>query len=138
MVTARLTGCMVVAMVLLLVEGCASGEKSTTAPHPASAQTLQSIRDQYFRVYPESRVGVIIANRPKDRLVAVGDVTPAEFSIGQAVYFLDSRRQVLTTGRIVRIMARWVIAGYDKPPAGARAPARGDVMVRLPLGVPPL
>jgi hypothetical protein len=127
--------------IFLLAGGCASSEKGTksiNAPHPASPETVQSIRDAYFRAYPMSRVGVIIATRPKDRLVAVGDINPSEFAIGQEVYFLDSKRQVLTTGRIVRILANSIHAQYDPPPDHARAPATGDIMVRLPLGAAPL
>jgi hypothetical protein len=132
------------AVALLLVAGAAVGcrssnkTKASTTARPASAADVQAIRNAYFRAYPESRVGVIIATRPQDRLVAVGQVNPSDFAQGQSVYFLDSQRHVLATGRIVRVLSDSVHAEYEPPAAGRRAPKTGDVMVRLPVGATPL
>ena len=142
MCTQHATTRLLLAAALLLATGAAGGcgptnkTKSATA-RPASAQDVQAIRDAYFRAYPESRVGVIIAARPQDRLVAVGQVTPSDFAVGQPVYFLDRTRHVLATGRIVRILPDSVHAQYDAA-AGGRAPATGDLMLRLPAGAAPL
>jgi len=123
--------------------GCAShakpaGTESTAARHPASPETVQATRQAYYRAYPDSRLGVVIATRPTDRLVAVGDVTPSDFSVGQTVYFLDAKRKVMTTGRIVRILNDSVHAQYVEPSGGHRPPAAGDMMLRLPIGGTPL
>ena len=145
---ATLSACrpLVSALALLLLVGaggCAShpkpgGTESTAARHPASPDTVQATRQAYSRAYPDSRVGVIIATRPQDRLVAVGDVTPSDFTVGQTVYFLDAKRHVMTTGRIVRILNDSVHAQYVEPAGGHRPPAAGDMMVRLPIGGTPL
>ena len=135
---------MVTALLLVLSSsGCAShaksaGTESTAARHPASADTVQATRQAYYRAYPDSRVGVIIATRPQDRLVAVGDVNSSDFTVGQTVYFLDAKRHVMTTGRIVRLLNDSIHAQYVEPSGGHRPPAAGDMMVRLPIGGTPL
>src|SRR5438067_7516624 len=82
--------------------GCAHKKPppSKPSPQPASAQQVQAIREAYFRAYPDSRVGVVIATLRDKRLVAVGQVSGADFREGQTVTFIDAQQRVLTTGTI--------------------------------------
>ena len=80
------------------------------------------------------RVGVVIATRKQDRLVAVGQVRPADFREGQTVTFIDAQQRVLTTGTVVRVLADSVHVAYDRPVHSGREPGVGDMMVALPFG----
>ena len=119
--------------------GCRSTGTSSAdgmPPTAADAATVQGIRDRYTRAYPESRVGVVIATLPSERLVAVGELPdPAKLRTTEVVTFIDGRGRVLTTGTIVRVLPDSVHVRYARPPRGGRAPARGDVaLLRLPPG----
>jgi len=101
----------------------------------ADAQTVQSIRDKYFRAYPESQVGVIIAMLKDEPLAAVGDLpSTANLRENLIVTFLDRDERVLTTGTIVRVLQDSVHVRYDPPPRSGRTPRRGDIMVSTPSG----
>jgi hypothetical protein len=138
--TKTLTGLAAIAFVLAL-GGCGPMDRSGTGPGdrmPASAadpQTVQRIRDKYFRAYPESQVGVVIATLDDEPFAAVGELpAPSNLRENEVVTFLDRHERVLTTGTIVRILPDSVHVRYDSPPRGGRAPRRGDVMVRTPFG----
>jgi hypothetical protein len=119
----------------LLCAGCRSHRVvAKPAPDPAPPQTVDSIREAYARSYPESRVGVVIAARPVDRLAAVGDVSTRDFRDGQFVTFIDSHQRVLTTGTVARVLPDQVHIRYENPPLGGREPRPGDVMIRVAGG----
>ena len=124
---------------LLLLAGCAPmNGGSSSDPMPASAadpQTVQNIRARYFRAYPESQVGVVIATIPEAPFVAVGDLpAPENLRENEVVTFLDRNERVLTTGTIAAVRPAQVDVRYDPPRRGGRAPRRGDIMVRTPFG----
>ena len=122
-------------VLLVVIIGCAPKRvPSQPSPQPASAQQVQTIRDAYSRAYPDSRVGVVIATRKPDRLVAVGEVSGGDFREGETVTFIDAQQRVLTTGTVVRILPDSLHVAYDPPQHGRRDPGVGDVMVRLPFG----
>jgi 1,4-dihydroxy-2-naphthoyl-CoA synthase len=117
--------------------GCAHKKPpSKPSPQPATPQQVQEIRNAYFRAYPDSRVGVVIATlkHPNGYFVAVGDVNGSDFRDGETVTFVDAHQRVLTTGTVVRVMPDSVHVAVDRPPAGGRQPGVGDVMVKLPFG----
>lgn len=120
-----------------LIGGCRSNRKnapSPPAPQAADAQQIRNIRDKYFRAYVESRVGVVSAARPQDRLVAVGDLDNSGIRENEVVTFLDGNEKILTTGTVVRVLGDSVHVRFDDPPRGGRAPMVGDLMVRVPPG----
>jgi hypothetical protein len=131
-------GCFIVFIVLVVAAagGCASKKPppSKPSPQPATPQQVQAVREAYSRAYPDSRVGVVIATRKPDRLVAVGELNPGEFREGQTVVFVDGQQRKLTTGSVVRVLSDSVHVAYDKPEAGGREPGVGDLMVKLPFG----
>ncbi|MEO6435433.1 MAG: hypothetical protein ABIP55_06680 [Tepidisphaeraceae bacterium] len=116
--------------------GCGPMKKGTPkpAPRPASSATVEQIRAAYTRAYPESRVGVVIAARPQDNLVAVGEVKGTDFRDNQVVTFIDSDQQLLATGSVVRMLDDSIHVRYEKPARGGREPRVGDVMVKTPVG----
>ena len=124
----------IVLIVAGAVAGCRNTTPSRTAPRPASPRTVEQIRESFARAYPESRVGVVIATRPQDRLIAVGEVKGADFIDNQTVTLIDSEQQVLTTGTIVRRLDNSVHVRYEEPDGGGREPRVGDVMVKTPYG----
>lgn len=121
-------------VVAFAVAGCAH-KKPAPPPKPAPEATLQGalerLRPRYQAEHPNARLGVVIATRPQDRLVAVGDVPVKEMAIGQTVVLMNAREQVLTTGVIVRVLEDSVHAQYERPGADGREPRVGDVMVRF-------
>jgi hypothetical protein len=129
----------------LIGGGCAASSSSTKRPattrplvSPAELAAARRVRENYARASVESRVGVIVATRPRDRLVAVYDVDPADFRTYQTVAFLDPNQRLLSTGTIVRLLPDSIHVRYDDSPAGGRAPRKGDLLVRLPAGGTPL
>jgi len=126
-----------IAIVSALTVGCGPTNKGSTsriAPEPASSATVDQVRLAYARAYPESRVGVVIASRPQDMLVAVGEVKGSDFRENQVVTFIDSDQRVLTTGTVVRTLDDSIHVHYDKPERGTREPRVGDIMVKTPVG----
>jgi hypothetical protein len=127
-----------IVMVIVLVAGCAStgGDSSSAMPASAAdAATVERIRDKYYRAYPESRVGVVIAVLKDDPFAAVGELpSTSDFQLNQVVTFIDRSERVLTTGTVVRILPDSVHVRYDPPPRGGRTPRRGDIMIRTPFG----
>ena len=124
-------------LVAIAVAGCAPKKKpSKPSPQPATPQQVQEIRNAYFRAYPDSRVGVVIATlkHANGNFVAVGDVSGSDFRVGETVTFVDAKQRVLTTGTVVRVLPDSVHVVVDPPRGGGREPGVGDVVVKLPFG----
>ena len=122
---------------VVVASGCAPKKKpSKPSPQPATPQQVQEIRNAYFRAYPDSRVGVVIATlkHANGNFVAVGEVSGSEFRVGETVTFVDAKQRVLTTGTVVRVLPDSVHVALDPPRGGGREPGVGDVMVKLPFG----
>jgi len=120
-----------------LAAGCAKKKPpSKPSPQPASGEQIQSIRNDYFRAYPDSRVGVVTATlkHANGYFVSVGDVPGRDVREGEIVTFIDGHRHVLTTGSIVRVLADSVHVLVDPPRGDGRMPGVGDVMIKLPPG----
>jgi hypothetical protein len=102
------------------------------APEPATPQQVQAIRQAYAQSYPNSRIGVVVAARPQDRLVAVGEVAYQDLRENDTVIFIDSSQKTIADGVIVRLLPEvgHVHVKYT-PTAGGRAPRPGDIMVKL-------
>jgi hypothetical protein len=115
----------------------ASGANAQAAS-ATDAQRVQAIRDKYARAYPDSRVGVVSAALKGEPFVAVGEL-PGDLRENEAVTFIDTRGQILTTGTIVRVLPDTIHVRYAKPPRNGRAPRPGDVaLLRIPQGAGPL
>ena len=122
------------------LSGCGpmNGDGTDGDAMPASAadpQTVQNIRDKYFRTYPESQVGVVVETLDDMPLCAVAELpAPTNMREREVVTFLDRNERVLTTGTIVRNLPDSIHVRYDTPPRGGREPRRGDILVRTPFG----
>lgn len=121
-------------LALVSVVGCAKKAPPPPAPPPrvapATTQDLESLRQSYLQHYPDSQVGVIVAARSEDKLVAVGQLDVSKMAVDQVVTLIDARQNPLATGRVVRIVDQTVHVLYDAP-TGPHAPAVGDLMVRF-------
>ena len=117
--------------------GCAKKKPpSKPSPAPATAQQEQQIREDYFRAYPDSRVGVVTATlkHANGYFVSVGDVPASDFREGEIVTFVDPHRHVLTTGTVVRVLPNDVHVLVDRPRGDGRMPGVGDIAIKLPPG----
>ena len=123
---------LILALGYLLI-GCAPKKVPPAKPPVASTARVQEIRAAYWRAYPDSRVGVIVATRPHDKLVAVGEVNGADFREGETVVIIDEKQKVLANGTVVRVLTDQVHIQYDVA-KGGRQPVAGDIMVRIPPG----
>src|SRR5687768_5862192 len=92
-------------IILTTLSGCGpidgSGDGSAGGAMTASgtdSQAVDIIRDRYFRAYPESRVGVVIATEPSGApFVAIGDLPVDGLRENEIVTFLNPNGRVLTT-----------------------------------------
>ena len=120
-----------------LAVGCAKKKPpSKPSPTPATTKQEQQIREDYFRAYPDSRVGVVTATlkHANGYFVSVGDVPTSDFREGEIITFVDPHRHVLTTGTVVRILPETVHVLVDRPRGDGRMPGVGDVAIKLPPG----
>ena len=120
-----------------LTAGCAKKKPpGKPSPMPATAQQESQIRNDYFRAYPDSRVGIVTATlkHANGYFVSVGDVPTSDFREGEIITFVDPRRHVLTTGTVVRILPDTVHVLVDRPRGDGRMPGVGDIAIKLPPG----
>ncbi|HYO10487.1 MAG TPA: hypothetical protein VER17_16075 [Tepidisphaeraceae bacterium] len=133
---------LITAALLALAGGCGGSKRqpraagtgtSVASPNPASPETVEALRRGYSQSYPNSRLGVVVAARPQNQLVAVGQIPLDTLADNQVVTFMDANQRVLTTGTIVRLLpeSAQVHARYDAPTANGREPRAGDIMVRF-------
>ena len=129
---------LVVVIASALTAGCAKKKPpSKPSPMPATGRQVEQIRSDYFRAYPDSRVGVVTATlkHANGYFVSVGDVPTSDFREGEIITFVDPHRHVLTTGTVVRILPESVHVLVDRPRGGdGRMPGVGDVAIKLPPG----
>lgn len=121
----RLTGTLLLAALLL---GCQN--KPPVAP-PVSRDAIRTIRESYQRLDPTARLGAVVAVDEPTRLVAVGDVTPSDFTIGDVVNFMDSKESLIGVGRVLAITTTAVHVKYEQPGPKQRAPRVGDLALRV-------
>jgi len=127
---------LVAALALFVVAGCHPKKPPRTPPpmnQPASAQSVESLRESYRSYYPNSQIGPVIAVRNENRLAAVDGIPPGTVPEGKRVSFVDTNQRVLTTGRIIRLLPEYnrVHVLWDPPPTGGRAPRVGDIMLSI-------
>jgi hypothetical protein len=114
------------------LSGCAGSKPPRDVPQSAAPQVdVEQFARMYRTAYPMSRVGVVIAVRPQDRLVAIGQTQPQDFAENQLVTFIDTRQKVLDSGVVVRVLPDQVHVRYDRPAAGGREPREGDLAVKF-------
>jgi hypothetical protein len=110
----------------LVLCGC-KGHKP--AAIPADEATLQQFRDTYTRADPTAKIGRVIAVMPENRLVAVGDIAPADVQIGDVLVFMNTNSQIIAMGHVVEKTADALHLSYDVKSDG-RAPVVGDLAVK--------
>jgi hypothetical protein len=129
---------MITSALVATADGCAKKKPpSKPSPKPATAQQERQIREDYFRAYPDSRVGVVTATlkHANGYFVSVGDVPTSDFREGEIITFVNPHKHVLTTGTVVRILPDNVHVLVDRPRGGdGRMPGVGDIAIKLPPG----
>lgn len=116
----------------IALAGCAAQpDAKTKTPTVANSSQVARIRAQYQKLDPNSRVGVVIAVRPQDRLAAVGDIPTGDFKQGDVISFEDVNQNLLTVGSVKDVMPNFLVVEYAPPAQGGRDPVNGDLGVRL-------
>lgn len=110
-----------------IMVGCQS-QSRTSPSQPISAEGLERLRSEFAIADPSARVGAVEAVLPSSMYLTVGQISVADFPEGTAVSIVDSNRQVVTYGVVVKTFESSVHVKYDK---SARAPKVGDVAVHF-------
>jgi hypothetical protein len=112
--------------------GCHNGKKlDNPQVYKAVASDLAEMRTRYQRRDPATRLGLVVASNPKVDVVAVGEINPADFHVGDIVSFVDTSETPLASGTVVRKLSDSIHVRYDSPLKGSRAPREGDVMIKF-------
>lgn len=132
MYSCRWAGLWVVACVgsACLTFGCAKtrlAEKQV----PESRATADEIREQYQRINPGNRVGVVLAVLQKENLAAVGDIAIKDFALGDTLVIIDTSERPIVDAAVVNITDNALHLRYSKPKLGRREPRPGDLAVRV-------
>jgi hypothetical protein len=108
--------------------GCTT-QKEPQQPKPEPASLSDDAVAAYRRKHPEALIGRVVAVRPQDRLLSVGDVPVVDFRQGDAVTFLGASDQQIGSGQVINIMNERLIVRYEA--GGGREPLVGDLVVRF-------
>src|SRR5581483_3202814 len=99
--------------------GCAAPpDAKPKTPAIANSGQVARIRAQYQKLDPNSRVGVVIAVRPQDRLAAVGEIPTRDFKPGDVLSFEDVNQNIVTVGSVKDITPNFLVVEYAPPPQG--------------------
>jgi hypothetical protein len=109
--------------------GCT--QKQPEAPKPQPAPVGDDVIVAFRTKHPDALVGRVIAVRPEDRLVAVGDTPVTDFKRGDVVVFVSAGDEPPSGGEVVDIRKDTITVRYSEPTAGQRPPKAGDLMVRF-------
>lgn len=116
-----------VGLVVCLLAGC---QANTAAAPPASDAQAQALRQQLASSGTKAYVGLVIAVRPQDKFVAIGDVPVRDFHQGDAFVIVDSNQNVLAHGTVRAVTSDAVHLKYWVA-SGGRDPRVGDLGVRF-------
>jgi hypothetical protein len=106
--------------------GCAT--KPAPAPSmPVSSDTLQSLEASFKAVDPNARLASVTDVLSDAGFARLGEATAADFPVGTTVALIDSNRNVLAMGTVVKADN---VIDVEYQVTGARGPAVGDVAVR--------
>lgn len=81
-------------------------------------------------VDPSARVGIVAAVKPPDHLAAVSHLDAAEFAPGDPISFMDSHKNLLCEGTVVRNVDNLLIVHYSPTLRGVH---KGDLAVRVKM-----
>jgi hypothetical protein len=109
---------------------CLVGCQTDNGSAADSESAVQALRQQLATADPHSFVGLVIAVRPEDKFVAVGDVPVGNFHEGDAFVIVDSKQNVLAHGTVRALTADAVHLKYVVAPGG-RDPRTGDFAVHF-------
>lgn len=123
---------MLAAMAAGTLIGCGPRKDEAEPPPPPVVAVPEETRAALQRQAPDALIGRVIAARPQDQLVAVGEVAPDQFKEGDIVTFYGGRDQVIGTGSVVAKTADAIHIRYQPPKPGQRAPTTGDLAIRFP------
>jgi len=113
----------------IVAGGCTrKAEEEPPPPPPAIGEDAIAA---YRKKHPEALIGRVMAVLPEHKLVSVGEVPVVDFKRGDAVVFLGTSDQKLTSGEVVNIVGERLHVKYEDPPAGGRAPQVRDIVVRF-------
>jgi hypothetical protein len=124
-------GATALVLVAAVMVGCRAQSKKDAAAAPATMEQVSQIRAEFQQADPTVRVGLVSAVKADDHLAAVSDIVPTDFREGSPITFIDSQRNPIAHGKVVRVLENLIVVHYDQPAQGGREPREGDLAVKV-------
>jgi hypothetical protein len=133
--TSRAAAIATLAAAAAALAGCQNKQQQAGPPiaPPATAETVQQIRQAFQQRDPNTVVGLVIATLPESDLAAIGDVPVNKFKNGDLVTFIDSNQAIIAVGNVVNTTGDAVHVKYHPQGDAARPPREGDLAVKTKL-----
>jgi hypothetical protein len=109
--------------------GCRSN-KPAPLPPPATPYTAERLQAEFQQIDPSARVGLVDAVTKSDQLVAVSHLDPAGFHRGESISFMDSNKNLIAEGTVVRTVDDLLIVHYADE---SRPLRKGDLAVKVKM-----
>jgi hypothetical protein len=110
----------------LAVLAATSGCKKTQPPPPAQPTAAEDRVAEVRRTLSQQSPGVIVVPVVEvletGKLAAGRSATPSQFHSGDIVTFIDTRMEVVGTGRVIQMTSDQVHVRWEDPQAGQREP----------------
>lgn len=110
------------------IVGCQSSKPKPQPSMPITGEALNQLRAEFMQADQNAKLGSVDAVLPSSAYLTVGQINPSQFPVGTAVVIIDSNRQVIAEGNVVRTFEDTVHVHYETK-SGKRAPQVGDVAV---------
>lgn len=119
--------------------GCQSAPPPAPAPAPdAMAKQSMTMRDQFTRIDPNARVGVVQTVLASEKWLAVGEADVQRFNEGDGLSIFDPNGALLAQGEIRRVVGQGLHVKYEPVANAPRAPQRGDFAMAAQRGMMPM
>lgn len=115
--------------VLAVACGCKPNKPTAQAAPAGNEQRIAEVRESLVRQNPNAIVGPVVESLPAERLAAIADVPVEQFRRGDIITFINTKLDVVDTGRVLKITKDQVHVRYDTPGPGQREPKAGDLGV---------
>jgi hypothetical protein len=110
------------------IVGCQSNRPKPQPSTPITGEALNKLRSEFMQADQNAKLGSVDAVLPSQAYLTVGQINPSQFPVGTAVVIIDSNRQVIAEGNVVRTFEETVHVHYEAK-SGKRPPRVGDVAV---------
>lgn len=109
--------------------GCKSKPQAESPTPPPTVLQVSELREQYARVAPQAKLGVVAVVLPDLDYLRVEEIDTANLKAGDLLTFIDATQTVVAYGTVEKVLDGNSLAVKFEP--GIRRPAVGDVAVKF-------